>query len=524
LKKISIVIIIGLLCFSMFSIFAPQVKATTTLPWQDDFNYNTLDEMRAAGWRLDTQGWSLSPSIIRFDNTGAEGSSAYFLNNFPSQVYEFRVEAKCRWVGRDYGQPFVSVITQHHGYLWTGDGYYHNYVFNRDGAEALRFDGYTPTLNTWMTFALEKKGNTFYLYQDGQLKNTYTETDVTPDELVGVGIGAGWVSTMEYDYISVTELAEKSILIVNSPGTFGETWYLPDGTPFTLMSFLQGKGFPVDVWTDISNGRALSLDILSSYDAVILPSWFFDTPDNLQYQNALLDYVSQGGGLLFAGQSGFAQTLDGSLGFKYVDGGFVDATIVDSSHPVMQGISELPKAGGVFVDWDNVIADSPLPSNVAILARTTDSSNRIALIAFQYGNGRVVAGPSDGLLRPYGPTGVDSWDVISEPIIENRLLINAINWVARARISWEYVFKDPKRGTMLKISTDDKYFQFTAPNKDFGIKYDPKMTICRNIVTICYNDKEMCIAAIAATGKIKACAAIVLDKSTRRAYLLISTS
>ena len=125
----------------------------------------------------------------------------------------------------------------------------------------------------------------------------------------------------------------KRILIVNNAGTFGETWYLPDGTPFTLMSFLRDKGFLVDLWTDISNGRALSLDILSSYDVVILPSWFFDVQDNLQYQNALLDYVNQGGGLLFAGQSGFAQTLDGSLGFKYVDGGFVDASIVDSSHP-----------------------------------------------------------------------------------------------------------------------------------------------------------------------------------------------
>lgn len=232
------------------------------------------------------------------------------------------------------------------------------------------------------------------------------------------------------DYASASGL--KRILIVNNAGTFGETWYLPDGTPFTLMSFLRDKGFLVDVWTDISNGRALSLDILPSYDVAILPSWFFDVQDNLQYQNALLDYVNQGGGLLFAGQSGFAQTLDGSLGFKYVDGSFVDASIVDSSHPIMQGISELPKAGGVFVDWDNVIAETPLPSNVAILARTTDPSNRIALIAFQHENGRVVAGPSDGLLRPYGPTGVDSWSPTSQPVTENELLINAINWVSSA--------------------------------------------------------------------------------------------
>lgn len=90
--------------------------------------------------------------------------------------------------------------------------------------------------------------------------------------------------------------------------------------------------------------------------------------------------------------------------------------------------------------------------------------------------------------------------------------------------TWEYIFKDTKHGTTLKISTDDKYFQFIAPSKDFGIKHDLKMIVYRNTVTICYSDKEMCIAAIATTGKTKTCAATVLDKQTRRLYLLIYSS
>jgi hypothetical protein len=308
--------------------------------------------------------------------------------------------------------------------------------------------------NSWYLLTGTYDGSSLKLYVNGVLENSRPLSNGLYTSGYPLAIGSYCLGTKNFfngamdevkiynyartageiqsDYASASGL--KRILTVNNAGTFGETlyWYLPDGTPFTLMSFLRDKGFLVDVWTDISNGRALSLDILSSYDVVILPSWFFDVQANLQYQNALLDYVNQGGGLLFAGQSGFAQTLDGSLSFKYVDGGFVDASIVDSSHPIMQGISELPKAGGVFVDWDNVITETPLPSNVAILARTTDSSNRIALIAFEHGNGRVVAGPSDGLLRPYGPTGVDSWSPTSQPVTENKLLINAINWVARS--------------------------------------------------------------------------------------------
>jgi len=89
-------------------------------------------------------------------------------------------------------------------------------------------------------------------------------------------------------------------------------------------------------------------------------------------------------------------------------------------------------------------------------------------------------------------------------------------------VAWEYIFKDTRRGTVLKISTDDRYFQFTSPGKDFGVRNDPKMIFCRNTIVICYNDKEIGMAAIATTGKTIACTATLLDKQTRKLYVLIS--
>lgn len=44
-------------------------------------------------------------------------------------------------------------------------------------------------------------------------------------------------------------------------------------------------------------------------------------------------------------------------------------------------------------------------------------------------------------------------------------------------ISWEYVFRDAKLGTMLKISPDDKYFQFIAPDKTVSIIEAGKMVV-----------------------------------------------
>jgi hypothetical protein len=92
---------------------------------------------------------------------------------------------------------------------------------------------------------------------------------------------------------------------------------------------------------------------------------------------------------------------------------------------------------------------------------------------------------------------------------------------AMSAISWEHVFKDPKRGTILKISTDDKYFQFVAPGKDFGVKYDPKMKVLNHVMTICYQDSKMCLAAVAVDDRIDSCFATAYDKQTRKTYVLI---
>lgn len=189
--------------------FSPT--AFVSLPWRDDFNYNTKDEMKAAGWTLDEEERiSLEGGMLTLDNDGAHGCGVKYLGHFPSGIYDFSVEAKSKWIGRAYGQRVFYVWTQRHRYGWFGDGYYPEYSFIRysdgsggDDVKVLRFGGYAPVINEWATFALEKRGNTFYMYQDGELKNTYTETDSAPDELVAVSISGGWLSTMEYDYISV---------------------------------------------------------------------------------------------------------------------------------------------------------------------------------------------------------------------------------------------------------------------------------------------------------------------------------
>ena len=205
MKRLLPVLVIGLLCISMFSMLAQEVRAqAATLPWRDDFDYNTLDEMKAAGWTLSREEKiSVGGGVVTLDNDGAQGSAIHYTKGFASGVYDFKVETRSRWVGRTYGHNGNSyVYTQRHHYSFWGDGYYHEYAFQRDDNWWF-FGDYTPIMNAWTTFTLEKKGNTFYMYQDGELKYTYVESDDAPDEIVRVDISCGWISTMQYDYISV---------------------------------------------------------------------------------------------------------------------------------------------------------------------------------------------------------------------------------------------------------------------------------------------------------------------------------
>ena len=78
---------------------------------------------------------------------------------------------------------------------------------------------------------------------------------------------------------------------------------------------------------------------------------------------------------------------------------------------------------------------------------------------------------------------------------------------------------DTKRDTTLRINTKDKYFQFVAPDKDFGVKYAPKMIqLCKQVTIICYEDSQMKLAAIAADNKN--CLATACDKQTGKTYCL----
>jgi Tol biopolymer transport system component len=88
-------------------------------------------------------------------------------------------------------------------------------------------------------------------------------------------------------------------------------------------------------------------------------------------------------------------------------------------------------------------------------------------------------------------------------------------------VSWEHVFEDVKQGTMLKISTDDKYFQFTAPEKEFSIKEACNMRVCKHSILIWHKDNEIELVTTAIDTRVDFCFAYAKDVQTGKRYFLI---
>ncbi len=88
-------------------------------------------------------------------------------------------------------------------------------------------------------------------------------------------------------------------------------------------------------------------------------------------------------------------------------------------------------------------------------------------------------------------------------------------------ITWEYIYEDPAEGTILKISTDDKHFQFVSTDKEFLVKHVPNMRITNRAIVILYKDWEIEIVTVAIDTKLDLCITVAWDTQTRKQYFLI---
>ena len=90
--------------------------------------------------------------------------------------------------------------------------------------------------------------------------------------------------------------------------------------------------------------------------------------------------------------------------------------------------------------------------------------------------------------------------------------------------AWDYIFEDEERGTILKIDPTDSLFQFTTPDKNYGVRtavYMHVIGLTQRAITIKHNDNELNMAAIAVDTKTDFCLVVATDVQTHIRYMLV---
>jgi hypothetical protein len=170
--------------------------------WRDDLNYQSLDQLQTAGWTITHQaGVSFTGSAIVLDGT-QEDTSVHYSQHFPSGISDWKVEDRSRWTLGSHCGNSVTAITNRHSYAFMADGWYSTYVFYRDGQKTT-FGSFQENKNEWFTLSIEKQGNQINMYYNCDLKSTYTETDTSSSNLIGVDAVSPWRGGSEYDYFEV---------------------------------------------------------------------------------------------------------------------------------------------------------------------------------------------------------------------------------------------------------------------------------------------------------------------------------
>jgi hypothetical protein len=199
--KVKLLTILAVAVFVFSSVMMAQAQTETSI-WRDEMNYQSADQLQAGGWTIThAAGVSFSGGAIILDGT-QEDTAIHYSNNFPSGIYDWKVEDRSRWTLGSHCGNSVTAVTDKHSYTFMADGWYSTYVLYRDGQKTT-FGSFQENKNEWLTLSIEKQGNQINMYYNGELKSTYTETDTSSSNLIGVAAVSPWRGGSEYDYFEV---------------------------------------------------------------------------------------------------------------------------------------------------------------------------------------------------------------------------------------------------------------------------------------------------------------------------------
>ena len=236
MKRVLSLIMVGLLCTPLFSIFIPHVEGQETVIFQDDFEtYQAGTFPSAGGWKLVYNGAGDQYQVITSDYAasgtkslqmvGQYGWSAVVAKDFSSTSNLIGFEAYLMgtlgsWPSVGFGNETI----QPWGRLYGAVG-----VDTIDGYIVAGSQNLQPcTANTWykIRVVMDRNARTFDVWIDDQLKGTNISEANNPWEIQSLRFDVGWHQVMNYyDNVKVFEVSGPpvGIPVISSVSTITAT-------------------------------------------------------------------------------------------------------------------------------------------------------------------------------------------------------------------------------------------------------------------------------------------------------------
>jgi hypothetical protein len=208
---------LSVLLTSVTDVVRSTYAAMNLFHFMDDFDYNSISEMKTAGWQVMAEDlFSVDGRSVNMINDGSRVAKIRYMFQKPvatDWIAEVRASAT---PSSKYSQFSLDFIEEPNGYVyrWGCDEISRRcYLVRLDrgglpgpGHRKFEWDGYvSPAKGTWVTLKIERNGETLYLYFNSRCVASYVEE--RPPQIAGIQLSPGPMSTISYDWIKVEEEA-----------------------------------------------------------------------------------------------------------------------------------------------------------------------------------------------------------------------------------------------------------------------------------------------------------------------------
>lgn len=198
--------------------------------------------------------------------------------------------------------------------------------------------------------------------------------------------------------------------------------------------------------------------------------------------------------------------------------------VPETGPPTLESNDNTPPTTVLEIGQPKYVSNKPyVTPDTPFTLVATDTDSQVKSTAYRITSSK---GYNSGWINYAGPFNLKSLSdgiyTIAYNSTDNAGNVEPTKQICVTLFSWKYVFKDTcGRGTILKINTVYKFFQFIRPGKDYCIRKATYMQLYSCTITIKHCDTTLKLVTSTVNTKTDYCVVTAWDLKTRKQYLLV---